>query len=621
MKKEIVVNVMPNEKRAALLEDGRLMELYIERTFTERVAGNIYKGRVENVLPGMEAAFVNIGLERNAFLYMGDALSYGGTLLEEDLEVEGVAEEQARRHQRPEIEKILREGREIVVQVAKEPMGKKGARVVTQLTLPGRYVVLVPGESYIGISRRIERPEERERLLAVAGRLRPSGMGLIIRTAAEGCEEEELEREIKFLLKVWEKVEAKAARVRAPALLYQDYDLTYQLVRDVFTEDVERIVLDGRAEFEQVRELLSSLNPRWRRRVSFYQSPVPIFDFYGIEPQIERALKRKVWLESGGYLVIDHTEALVSIDVNTGKFVGSTSLEETVLQTNLEAAVEIARQLRLRNMAGIIIVDFIDMESEADRQKVLRTLAAEVKKDRVKTTVVGFSALGLMEITRKKVRRDLDEVLQRQCPYCDGTGRILSEETVAMAVERRLQSMAEEKAEAFLVTVHPSVAALVIGAGGSNLRRLEESLGKAVFVRGSLQQGIAEISIVAGTKEEMERLAIPVREGQRLQVRVEEPHVTNRQDGIARVEGYVIDVEGGGALVGQKVNVEITRAFRTYAKGRIVSPASEGQERRGEAQEGLVPAEDLSAPSALSPSGELSPPTEGCNGPPLMSGK
>lgn len=571
MNQEIVINILPSEKRAALIEDRRLMEIFVERPFNDRVAGNIYKGRVENVLPGMQAAFVNIGLERNSFLYVDDALAYFNDDEEQGPEEQEEEAEEPRRRRRPTIAEVLHEGQEIVVQVVKEPIGTKGARVVTRLTLPGRYAVLMPGENYIGISRRIENQTERERLRKIADDLRPQGMGVIIRTAAEGCSDEDLRRDIKFLVKLWEKTQAKANKAKAPSLLYKDYDLTYRLVRDVYNEQVEKIVVDNRQEFEKAKELLTSLNPKAKKKVSFYQSPQPLFDYYGLEPQIEKALKSKVWLESGGYLVIDETEALVSIDVNTGKFIGTDNLASTVLLTNLEAAVEIARQLRLRSMGGIIIVDFIDMDTDADREKVLKVLEEEVKKDRVKTNIVGFTGLGLVEITRKKVKRDLDEVLQKRCPYCDGTGRVLSEETVAVMVERRLKSM-NDRSEAVLVTVHPSVAAMVIGSGGANLHRLEQELGKILYIRGSDSMHINDINVVAGTKTEIEKMALPVQEGQHLLVKVEEPHVTNPKDGIARVEGYVVNVEGGGALVGQEVDVEITRAFRTYAKGRMITP-------------------------------------------------
>lgn len=569
MKKEFVVNIEPDESRAALLEEGQLVELYIERQSGERVAGNIYKGRVENVLPGMQAAFVNIGLERNAFLYVEDALAHPMTLDEDEVDTD---EWQQRRFRgRPSIGDVLRVGQEIIVQVTKEPIGTKGARVVTSCSIPGRFLVLMPSASYIGVSRRIEDTTEKERLKNIAAKIKPASMGVIVRTAAEGRDERDLKRDVNYLLKVWNRILEKAARMSAPALLYRDYDLVYRLVRDFFTDEIDRLYIDSPIEFAKAKDVLRSLAPRLKNRVALYRGELPIFEGFGIEPEIEKALRRKVWLDCGGYIVIDETEALVSIDVNTGKFIGTTNLSDTVLRTNLEAAREIARQLRLRNMAGIIIVDFIDMDSAEDQEQVLRVLEEEVRRDRVKTNIVGFTSLGLVEITRKKVRRDLDEIMQKRCPYCDGTGRLLNEETVALNAERKLRAASRKlNAEAFMVRVHPLVAAVLIGPGGAGLHRLEQELGKVIFVKGSESLAPDAIEIFWGTKQEIEDRALPVRQGQVIDVQVTEPHVTNPKDGIARVEGYVVDVEGAGDLVGQNLRVEITKVFRTYAKGRVV---------------------------------------------------
>ncbi len=583
MQKDIIINVSHSEKRAAFVEDGRLMELFIERTFNERVAGNIYKGRVENVLPGMQAAFVNIGLERNAFLYVEDALvGYSDEDIPDEIDQP--------KKRKPKIDDVLKVGQEIVVQITKEPIGTKGARVVTGLTLPGRFLVLMPSVNYVGVSRRIEDPAERERLRKIVEKVKPKNMGVIVRTAAEGQVEKSLKRDMKYLVKLWDKIQKKAGAVRAPALLHKDYDLISQIVRDYLSDDINRLVVDSRSEYERIREMLGNLSPKLRKKVSYYQSNIQIFDYYQIETQIEKALKRKVWLDCGGYLVIDETEAMVIIDVNTGKYIGNTNnLSDTVLKTNLEAAKEIARQLRLRNMAGIIIVDFIDMESDEDRAKVINLLQEEIKRDRVKTNIVGFTQLGLVEITRKKVKRDLDETLQKPCPYCDGVGRVLSEETVAINTERRLLSMLanNDRIEAVLVNAHPAVAALLIGSGGSNLKRLEEVSGRTIFIKGNQGLHLTDAQIVAGTVEEIKQKAVPVREGQRIQVLVEEPHVTNPKDGIARVEGYVIDVLNGGDLVGKMVELEINRAFRTYAKGKVVQVLG-GPDSNGDVDTRLV---------------------------------
>ncbi|MBE3598251.1 MAG: Rne/Rng family ribonuclease [Limnochordaceae bacterium] len=578
MVREIVINVGHGETRAALLEDRRLMELFTEREAHERVAGNIYKGRVENVLPGMQAAFVNIGLERNAFLYLGDAVPYldgrnhdhGG----EGAEDEGVEAIPRRASRQPS---RLREGQDVVVQVVKEPIGTKGARVVTSLSLPGRYLVLMPFNEYVGISRRIADEQERDRLKAIARKMRPRGMGLIVRTVAEGHDEAELQQDLRFLLRVWDRVHQRARRAPVPSILYRDHDLVYRLVRDVFTEELSRIVVDSRQEYQKIVDLAESVGLSIRDRLQLYQGERPIFDEFGIEPQIERALDRRVWLECGGYLVIDHTEAFTAIDVNTGRYTGTTNLADTVLHTNLEAAVEIARQLRLRDLGGIILIDFIDMDRKEDQEQVLSRLTEELKKDRTRTHVLGFTRLGLVELTRKKVREDLYAVLQRPCPYCQGTGRVLSEVTMAQKVERQIADLARSsQADAMLLAVHPSVAAQVIGAGGANLRRLEGETGRVIFVRGSEDVHMEEIRVLSlGSREEVEAQAMPVKEGQLVDLEVEEPHVNNPKDGIARLEGYVVDIEGGGRHVGRRLKVEITKVFRTYAKGRVVSPVED----------------------------------------------
>ncbi|WP_324667818.1 Rne/Rng family ribonuclease [Geochorda subterranea] len=568
MRREILINVSHGETRAVMLEDGRLVEIHIEREAHQSVAGNIYKGRVENVLPGMQAAFVDIGLERNAFLYLADAPLYVDAR-EQDGETETV-DVLPRRPRRSK----LREGQEVLVQVVKDPIGTKGARVVTHPTLPGRYLVLAPSTEYVGISRRIADEAERNRLKAIARRIRPKGMGLIVRTVAEGREEAELEADLRFLMKVWDRVVQKSRRASAPALLYRDHDLIYRLVRDVFNEDLARVVIDARAEYQKVLELAESLvGPSIRSRVELYQGERPLFEAHGVEAELERALDRRVWLGCGGYLVIDRTEAFTSIDVNTGRYIGTTSLADTVLRTNLEAAVEIARQIRLRDLGGIILVDFIDMDRKEDRDQVLARLIAELARDRTRTHVLGFTRLGLVEMTRKKVREDLYAVLQKPCPYCQGSGRVLSEATTAHKIEREIRRLARSSdAEAMLVATHPSVAAQVIGVGGANLRRLESETGKIIYVRGSDDVHIEEMRVVTvGSRREVEQMALPVKEGQVVDLEVEEPHVSNPRDGIARLEGYVVDIEGGGPHVGQRLRVEITKVFRTYAKGRVVS--------------------------------------------------
>ena len=563
MRKEILISVESEEARAALLEDGVLVEFYVDRPTNQRVAGNIYKGRVENVLPGMEAAFVNIGLERNAFLYVDDALVMKQD--EDEDQVEDVKEFSIRN--------VLKEGQDVMVQVVKEAMGGKGARVTRHITLPGRFLVLMPMVGYVGVSRKITDDKERERLRKTAEWLRPQGMGLIVRTVAEGKSEAELTRDVEFLVRLWNRILTREQNSKSPALLHKDMGLVYRVVRDLFSEDVDRLFIDDLHEYERVLELLDAIAPSLKERVHYYSNKrQPIFEYFELDPEIEKAMKKRVWLRSGGYIVIDQMEALTAIDVNTGKYVGSSNLADTVFKTNIEAAKEIARQLRLRDIGGIIIIDFIDMDYAHHRHKVLSVLEEELRRDHTKTHVLGLTQLGLVELTRKKVRQGLDEYLMKACPYCEGRGRIPTEETMSRKVRREIKKILRHTtSEAMLVEVHPSVAALLIGPGGANLKELERETGKTIFVRGSEGCRFDDMNLKAlGTREEVETKALPVKAGQIMELEVEEPHVTNNWDGIARVEGYVIDIEGAGSRVGERVKVEITKAFRTYAKAKIV---------------------------------------------------
>jgi len=560
--REIIVNVENDETRVALVEDGELVELYLERPISQRVVGNVYLGKVENVLPGMQAAFVNIGLERNAFLYVDDAMPPRNDDDDDYDDARNLS-----------IKDVLKEGQEVIVQVVKEPIGSKGARVTRHVTIPGRCLVLMPAVDYIGVSRRISDDKERDRLRRLAAKIRPSNVGLIVRTVAEGKSESDLKQDVEFLTKLWGRIKNRAKNSRAPALLHRDLGLVFRVVRDVFTEDVDKLCIDSKHECERVLDLLDMMSPSLKDRVElFTDKKQSVFEMYDLDQELEKAIRRRIWLKCGGYIVIDQTEALTSIDVNTGKYVGTTNLEQTVLKTNLEAAREIARQLRLRDIGGIIVIDFIDMESHGHQRKVLETLEEAVRRDRTKAHILGITQLGLVEMTRKKVRQGLDEILQKPCPYCDGRGKVLSEETMARQVRREVKRILKQTtSDAILVEVHPSVAALVIGSGGANLKELERETRKTIFIRGSANSHIEDINIRAlGSRDEVEAKALPVHAGQVMELKVEEPHVSNLWDGIARVEGYVIDIEGAGKMVGEKVKVEITKAFRTYAKAKIV---------------------------------------------------
>lgn len=459
MAKKIIANISPDEVRMALLEEGELTEVFFERGESRRIVGNIYKGKIENILPGMQAAFINIGRDKNAFLYIGDilpsAFNQGGGM-----------------------DDVLTEGQDILVQIVKEPVGTKGPRATTHLTLPGRYVVLMPTVDYIGVSRRINREKERERLREVAEKVRPAGMGLIVRTVAEGKSEEELRRDVQYLHQVWGDLIGCSKKVTAPHLLYQDVDLLIRMVRDYLTEDVTSFIIDDRAAYDKVRKLLRAISPEFLPRVSLYRGQTNIFAHYKIEGELEKLTKRRVWLKSGGYLVIDRTEALTVIDVNTGKFVGSTCLADTVFRTNLEAVGEICRQLRLRDIGGIIVIDFIDMDRPEHQKAVLARLEEELKKDHTKTNVLGLTRLGLVEMTRKRIGQGVENVLYSECPYCEGRGRVLSPESMTVRVKRHLRQTARRQPAGtpLRIQAHPRVVALLEQDG--DIKRLSRELSQ-----------------------------------------------------------------------------------------------------------------------------------------------
>lgn len=558
---EIIVDVSFEQTRVALLENEDLNEVYIERFGSKRNVGSIYKGRVENVLPGMQAAFVNIGLEKNAFLYVKDAfVGY-----EDEYPDLG-------RNEDVSIKDLLKKGQELTVQVIKEPLDGKGARVTTNITLPGRFMVLLPNANYVGISRRIESEEERNRLREIAHEIKPDNMGLIIRTASEEKDLQDFRYDLKVLLKLWGAIKKKGRTYNAPRIIHRDLNLVMRTVRDMFTRSIDRFVINSRTEYEKVLELLDIISPQLKERVVLFDKEYNIFDYYGVEPKIANALSRKVWLKSGGYIVIDKTEALTAIDVNTGRFVGSLDLKDTVFKTNLEATREIARQLRLRDIGGIIIVDFIDMDNGRDGKRVLEELKKHLKRDRTRSNVLGMTQLGLVEITRKKVGRRIDSILQKECPFCEGTGRVLSEETMVNRIERELKRVfSGSEAEAALIEAHPSVAALVIGSGGEHLARLEKQFQRHIYIKGSFHLHPEEIEVkVTGNKEYVERCALPVRDGEILDLIISETYTANNKDGIGKMDGYVINVERAGKMVGKKVKVKIVKAYKTYAKGKLV---------------------------------------------------
>ncbi|GMU53899.1 MAG: hypothetical protein AMXMBFR33_30450 [Candidatus Xenobia bacterium] len=557
MYREILISIDEREGRGAVLEDGSVVEILIARE--ERQVGSIYKARVANVLPGMNAAFVDIGVERNAFLCADDAVAHLGEEADESMKNISIAD-------------VLKVNQETLVQVVKEAVGTKGARVTTYVTLPGRYVVLIPSAQYVGISRRVESDAERNRLRVLADKLRPEGMGLIVRTAASGRTEEELQRDVDFLVRSWNKVQGVARRRRAPALVHQELALVDKILRDVFTADVHRLIIDNPSHFAKIREKLEQTAPNLVNRVHLYTDTRPLFEFHSVESEIDKALKRKVWLDSGGYLIVERTEALWVIDVNTGKFTGKTSLADTILKTNLEACREICRQLRLRDMGGIIIVDFIDMDAQQDRRKVLETLTEDLKKDRTRTHLVGMTELGLVQLTRKREGKDLDSVMRESCSYCSGRGRVLSVETVALRARRELLRQAQQsRNEAMLVTVHPRVGVSLVGYDGEEIEGLERDTGKSVYVRVDRDFHLEHFEIASGRSDDLKQKLVPLTQGRKARVRLEDNFGVNLQSALAVIEGNLIEVVSGGDKLGKQVEVRVTSSGRAFYRAEVVA--------------------------------------------------
>ncbi len=462
--KNILLNVTPEETRMVLIEDERLSEMEIERPSHSHLVGNIYKGRVQNVLPGMQAAFVDIGQKKNAFLYLG-----GGTHHRQEENAEG--------------QEKVHVGQAVIVQVVKDAVGTKGPRVTTRLSLPGRNVVLMPTANYIGMSRRIEDEEERERLHMLAQEICPEGMGLIVRTLAAGQERQTLEGDLRYLSQLWASLQARSRVLSAPALLYRDADMAIRVVRDLLTDDVSRLIVDDAETYRRVRDLVEYISPAILERVELYEGAAPLFRAYEAEAELETLSDREVELPSGGFLVIDRTEALTVIDVNTGKFVGQSNLSDTIYRANMEAAAEILRQLRLRDIGGIIVVDFIDMDEEEQKENLLAFMRERAKLDRTKTNIVGITQLGLVEITRKKSRQNFEGILYADCPCCHGSGRVESPETVAIRICRDIRRI-EERSHAdfgYEVEVHETVALALLDS--PLVDRLSSDLGiKVGFV-------------------------------------------------------------------------------------------------------------------------------------------
>jgi ribonuclease G len=513
----LVVNADGPETRVALVEDGLLGELYVERKRERGIAGNIYKGRVERVLPGMQAAFINIGLEKSAYIHVSDVRGTPDDLkrLDSGGDSRGDDDDEPQNANGARIEELLKEGQEIVVQVTKEPISTKGARTTRYISLPGRHLVFMPTVDHVGISRRISSDKERRRLREIVDQMRPPGSGFIVRTVAETVPEKDLRADMAFLIKLWNEVVGRIGNARVPSLIYNDLDLLLRTVRDLFTADVEKLIIDSRSEYDRIRKFLAAFMPDFDGQIELYDGAEPIFDGFGIEIEIDRALERKVWLKSGGYLIVDEMEALTAVDVNTGRFVGKKSLEDTITQTNLEAAREVAEQLRIRSIGGMIVVDFIDMDRSSNKDRVMRAFNDFLKRDRNKASVTRISELGLVEMTRKRTRESLLHHLTEPCQHCEGKGYTKSRRTIAYELLRELRRQGNLiEGDTVVVEVHPDVAQSLATTDRAFLEDMEKRLQKRIMVkaRGSFHLEDFEIrspgekpiekSEIAGSRDE-----------------------------------------------------------------------------------------------------------------------
>lgn len=498
---QIIINAQPWEVRVAHVENNLLTELYVERPSERKSVGNIYKGRVVRVLPGMQAAFVDIGLERTAFLYVSEIHDEFGQLVEQDsqeIEVEDDGEDiKPVKVKGNQIQDMIREGQEVLVQVSKAPMGTKGARLTCYVSLPGRHLVLMPNVDHIGISRRIPQEQERRRLREIIAKLKRRGEGVIVRTACEGQPEQALADDVHYLQNLWAEIQKRAEKAKAPALVYSELSLSLRAIRDLFSDNVKKIVVDDRETYDQVVDFMHVFIPKKKNMVEQYKGEKPIFDAFNLETALKKAMEKKVWLKSGGYLIIEQTEALVAIDVNTGRYVGDKNFDETILKTNLEAVDEIVYQLRLRNIGGIIILDFIDMDRAAHREKVYRALDEALKADKARTKISKITSLGLVEMTRKRTQENIGMAMTEPCPLCEGRGRLKSRTSVCYEIFRAIQR--EEKnlaaGKQIQVNVHPEVAKLLTGEEKNNLKMLEQRYNRIVQINKDSKLHVEEFEI------------------------------------------------------------------------------------------------------------------------------
>jgi ribonuclease G len=564
-KRELLVSVDVGEQRVAVLEDDRVAEVYLERPERRSIAGNIYLGTVDNVLPGMEAAFIEIGLEKNGFLYVDEIVTP---------ELEGKA-----RHGK-KIQDLISRGQTIMVQAVKDPMKTKGARLTTEISLPGRFVVYQPNGDGYGVSRRLD-DDERARLKDVLKALDLKGGGVIVRTAAEGASAEDIQRDLLFLQKLWKSIDTRAKKATTPTLLYQEAELPLRVTRDLFTENFERALVDEERAFKRIVGYLKKTSPHMVERVVRYKEKQPLMEAYGVDAEIKSTLSRRVDLPSGGYLVFDYAEAFTVIDVNTGRFVGSRSkssgarLEDTITKNNLEAVKEVVRQLRLRDIGGIIVIDFIDMANPKNRATVEEALRSELERDRTKTYVVEISPLGLVEMTRQNVTDGPREVMTKKCPTCGGDGIVISETSAAVEVERRLRALASgSRHQAYRVEVAAKVASILIGPGASRLVELEKQTRRRFYLQPKEDTHLDHFLVIAEGKRDDLAPAAPVAEGAKLDLKLVEVGLHDPTAGVGKVDGFDVSVADAARQVGKKVKVQVERVIDGVAYATLVTRAA-----------------------------------------------
>ena len=564
--RELLVSVDVSEQRVAVLEDDRVAEVYLERPERRSIAGNIYLGVVDNVLPGMEAAFVEIGLERNGFLYVDEIVRP---------KLEG-------QKQGTRIQDLLSRGEHVLVQAVKDPMKSKGARLTMEISLPGRFVVFVPNGEGLGVSRRLE-DDERTRLKEILKQIDVKKGGVIVRTAAEGASAEDVERDLVFLQKLWKTIEAQAKKAKAPNLIYQEAELPLRVTRDLFTENFAGAYVDDDKAFRRITGYLKKTSPHMVERVHRYKEKEPLLERYGVDAEIRSTLSRRVDLPSGGYLVFDYAEAFTVIDVNTGRFVGSRSktsasrLEDTITKNNLEAVKEVVRQLRLRDIGGIIVIDFIDMANPKNRQAVEDALRTELERDRTKTYVVEISPLGLVEMTRQNVTEGPREILTRKCPTCGGDGVVISEQSAAIDLERRLRALARgSRVQAYRVEVNANVASLLIGSGASRLQEIEEASRRRFFLVAKEDVHLDHFLVLEQGKIETVAPDAPFAEGATLELQPVEVGLHDPQAAVAKLDGYDVVVANAARLVGKKVKAKVQRVLPDIAYATVISAAKGG---------------------------------------------